>query len=133
MEVVMAKANPNQARNPAPNPAPAAQPPASAERKGGCLSIIIRLGWIFGGIAVLIYCAVFVAMGKYPGTADLLYWIIVAAILLLRFVDIKFLNGETLDNKPATINHWRIYALKISVASGILYALAKFVAYKKLI
>jgi hypothetical protein len=107
----------------APNP----PTPASPEAQGGCLSIVIRLSWIFGGIAVLIYCAVYIAMGRNPGLIDAVYWIIVAAILVLRFVDIKFLKGETLDNQPATLKHWRGYALKMLIAAGVLYALAKLI------
>jgi hypothetical protein len=34
-------------------------------------------------------------------------------------VDIRFLNGETGDGKPATLTHWRRYALLVgSVGLG---------------
>lgn len=122
-------ANPNQRPGPVPSP----QPSADAGPKAGCLSIIVRLSWIFGGIAVLIYCGVFIAMGRHPGTVDLVYWIIVAAIIAVRFVDIRFLKGETLDNKPATLRLWRGYALKMFAAAAILYAVAKLVAHNKLL
>ncbi len=116
-----------------PNSRPDPQAPADLESKGGCLSIIVRLSWIFGGIAVLIYCAVYIAMGRNPGLVDVVYWIIIALIVLIRFVDIKLLKGETLDNKPATLKHWFRYALSMLVAGVILYALAKIVAHFKLI
>ncbi len=123
----MAKTHPN------PGPDQGPQTPPDAGSKGGCLSIIVRLSWVFGGIIVLIYCAVFIAREKHPGTTDLIFWLTLAAIVLLRFVDIRFLQGETLDNKPATITHWRRYALKISAAAAVLYAVAKLIAYKNLV
>ncbi len=116
-----------------PNSHPDPQTPADAESRGGCLSIIVRLSWIFGGIAVLIYCAVYIAMGRNPGLVDIAYWIILALILLVRFVDIKFLKGETLDNKPATLKHWYRYALSMLLAGAILYALTKIAAHFRLI
>lgn len=112
-----------------PNP----QTSVNSESKGGCLSIIVRLSWIFGGIAVLIYCAVFIAMGKNPGLADLIYWLIAVTIVLVRFVDIKFLKGETLDSKPATLKDWRRYSVRLLLAAGLLYFIAKILAHLDLI
>jgi hypothetical protein len=127
MEEVVAKIRPN------PTPDPPAPMPDESSSKSGCLSIIVRLSWIFGGISILVYCAVFIAMDKHRGTMDILYWAIVAAIVLLRFVDIRFLKGETLDNKPATFKHWRGYVVKMSAAAAILFAVAKFIAHKNLV
>jgi len=117
-----------EAAVPVPNP----QPPAAAESGGGCLPALVRLTWIFGGIA-LIYCALFIAQDKGTFVTELLLPFLALGLIAVRFVDIRFLKGETLDNKPATLKHWRSYALKILIAAAALFALAKFAAHKSLL
>lgn len=90
----------------------------------GCLSIIVRLGWIFGGI-LLFFCALFIAQGKNPVVSDVIFIIFTLVLILLRFIDIRFLKGETMDNQPATMAHWRGYALKMLIVSVLLYVLAR--------
>jgi hypothetical protein len=72
----------------------------------------------------LIYGALFIAQGKGI-IADLGFLALALAIILVRFIDIKHLKGETLDNRPATLRDWRRYALMILIAAGLLYALGK--------
>jgi len=90
------------------------------------------LVWIFGGIA-LIYVALFIAQGKGTALTALLMIVMTLALILVRFADIKFLGGETLDNKPATLKHWRRYAVMIAIVAAVLYAFAKFAAEKNLL
>ncbi len=113
-------------------PVPSPQPPAEPESRRGCLPVLFRLTWIFGGIAI-IYCALFVAQAKGGIAADILLWVLALAIILVRFIDIKFLKGETRDNRQATMKDWRRYALMMLALSGILYALAKLIASKDLL
>lgn len=115
---------------PATNPKPSTEPESESGR--GCLPALVRLVWIFGGI-VLIYCALFIAQRKGGAIADLALLFLALGIILVRFIDIKYLKGETMDNQPATIKHWRRYALKILIAAGLLYALAKLIAQKNLL
>jgi len=108
------------------------QPSVNSESGGGCLPALVRLTWIFGGIALL-YCALFIAQRKGPVIADLILLILTLGLILVRYIDIRYLKGETRDNQPATMKHWRRYALMVLIASGFLYALAKFVASKNLL
>jgi len=40
-------------------------------------------------------------------------------VILVRYIDIRFLNGETGEGKPATMINWRRYAILVgSVAVG---------------
>jgi len=107
------------------------QPPAESESGPGCLGALVRLTWIFGAFS-LIFCAMFIAQRK-SAVADLLMLLLTLGLILVRFVDIKYLKGQTADNKPATLKDWRRYALMVLVAAGLLYALAKFVAQKNLL
>lgn len=113
-------------------PVPKSQPSVNSESGGGCLPALVRLTWIFGSIA-LIYCALFIAQRKGPVIADLILLVLTLALILVRYIDIRYLKGETRENKPATMKHWRRYALMMLIAGGLLYALAKFIAYKNLL
>ncbi len=102
-----------------------------SESQRGCLPVLVRLAWIFGGI-LLVFCAVFIAQGKAPVLADLVLLVFTFVLILIRFVDIKFLHGETMDNKPATLKHWRRFSITVLIAAGLLYSLAKIIAHYKL-
>lgn len=108
---------------------PAENPPSPAgpATGRGCLPALVRLTWIFGGI-ILIFSAVFIAQGKGGLIADLSPFAMALVLVLVRFADIRYLNGETMDNKPATLGDWRRYAVKVLIVAGALYALGKFLA-----
>jgi hypothetical protein len=105
------------------------QIPQEPEARRGCLPALARLIWIFGGIS-LIYVALFIAQRKGGLLADLGLLALTLALILVRFVDIRYLEGETMDNKPATLRDWRRYAVKMVIVAGALYAIAKFIAAK---
>ncbi len=106
---------------------PNQQIPTKPEPSSGCLSIVVRLTWIFG-VSLLVFGTIFIAQGNAPGLADMIFWLIALALILARFVDIRYLKGETTDNKPATLKHWRRYSAILLIAAGLLYLLAKIVA-----
>jgi hypothetical protein len=116
----------------APLPVQSPQPPAESESGRGCLPALVRLTWIFGGI-VLVYCAFYIAQRKGTVMTDLILLLVALGLIMVRFVDIRYLKGETLNNQPATLKHWGRYTLKIVITAGVLYALAKFVAQKNLL
>ncbi len=88
---------------------------------------MVRLTWIFGA-SVLVFGAIFIVQGKAPGLADAMLWLVAFGLILTRYVDIRYLKGETSDNKPATLKHWRRYSVMILIAAGLLYLLAKILA-----
>jgi hypothetical protein len=105
---------------------PNQQIPAKSESSSGCLSIFVRLTWIFG-VSLLVFGAIFIIQGKAPGLADAVFWLIALGLVLARYVDIRYLKGETSDNKPATLKHWRRYSVVLLIAAGLLYLLAKII------
>lgn len=100
------------------------QVPTQPESSGGCLSIVVRLTWIFGA-SLLVFGAIFIAQGNAAGLADIVYWLIALGLIVARYVDIRYLKGETADNKPGTLKHWRRYSVILLIAAGLLYLLAK--------
>lgn len=111
--------------------APDLQDPAGSPSGRGCLPALVRLTWIFGGI-LMVFSAVFIAQGRGGPAADLGPFVLALVLILVRFADIRFLGGETMDNKPATLAVWRRYALVILIVAGALYALGKFLARKNI-
>jgi len=97
----------------------------------GCLPALVRLIWIFGGIG-LVFTAVFIAQGRGGLMADLSPFALALVVILVRFADIRYLKGETMDNKPATLRDWRRYALLVLIAAGLLFAAGKFLAQKNI-
>lgn len=105
---------------------PNQQVPAKPESSGGCLSILVRLIWIFG-VSLLVFGAIFIIQGKAPDLADAIFWLFTLVLILVRYVDIRYLKGETSDNKPATLKHWRRYSVMVLIGAGLLYLLAKII------
>jgi hypothetical protein len=103
------------------------QVPSNPESSGGCLSIVVRLTWIFG-VSLLVFGAIFIIQGNAPGLADIIFWLIALGLISARYVDIRYLKGETADNKPATLKNWRRYSLILLIGAGLLYILAKILA-----
>ena len=106
---------------------PVQQIPSKPESSGGCLSIVVRLTWIFGA-SLLVFGAIFIMQGNAPGLADVIFWLIALALILARYADIAYLKGETADNKPATLKHWHRYSIILLIGAGLLYLLAKILA-----
>jgi hypothetical protein len=114
-------------------PAPSSTPssPASDPEPGrGCLPALVRLIWLFGVIA-LIFFGLFIAQNERGLVADLGLALLTLLLIAARYVDIRFLAGETMDNKPATMRHWRRYAALMVVVAAGLFILAKIVAHNK--
>lgn len=99
--------------------------PSHAPPSGtGCL---LRLFWMLLGNAIVYGSLAMIAMNRepFPSLLDAVAWITVALILLARRVDITRHHGTTASGDPATLAHWRRYA----VAVVVLTALASLVAH----
>jgi hypothetical protein len=45
-------------------------------------------------------------------------------MIIVRFLDIKFLDGQTAAGQPASIKHWLRYAIALVVISAVIWATA---------
>ncbi len=94
--------------------------PISQQANAGCLSLIVRLTWMVVGNGLLFFTAIFIAQQRAGVILDILFWGAVAGLVLTRYIDITIFHGQTAENEPATLHHWRRYALLlIVVAAGI--------------
>lgn len=105
-------------------------PPSDSpqQRAGGCLT---RLCWMaFGNVALLV-SAILIAKNHetHFSAIDVIFWVIVAGMLVARYADIKWLQGQTADGSTqATMSHWRRYVVLLLVIAVVVWALAHFAA-----
>ena len=86
----------------------------------GCL---IPVFWMLAGNGILAVCAVAIA-SKGTGdfaAVDVFYWLTVGCLVAARYADVRYLGGRTTEGTPATMAHWRRYALIVIVASTVVW------------
>ncbi len=91
------------------------------DKAPGCFGVLIRLFWLYGGVVILIFSGVDIALRGNRAFTIVLYWLAVVAIMVARFVDIRFFHGETYNGKPATMKHWRRHVVLILAFSSIFF------------
>lgn len=102
--------------------------PTTGVRAGGCL---VRLGWMLFGSLILLFSAIGIIYheGGFLSVADGIFWAALAACIVLRHTDIKHLKGHTASGEPATMVHWRRYALMLLVLGAAVWGVAHGISY----
>lgn len=106
---------------------------AKHKRKDAVPSRRFRLFCLWGGLSALFVFAVLIAVRWDPGLADFLFLLIAMWMALIRYVEIGPIGKETQQIRPKALREWRRYSIKLLLASGFLYALARIVATQRLI
>ena len=101
---------------PAPSKDVSPKPPEA--EPAGCLSIIARLIWIAGGNFVLLILLAFIVQKRTFSSLDVAFWIVVVALLFIRFADIKWLHGTGTESQPATMSDFGRYAALLLILAG---------------
>ena len=80
---------------------------------GGCLA---RLFWLMVGNLILVLAAIGIGQNQ-AGFAltgrDVLFWAVALSLVAVRYVDIRYLGGQTADNRPASMSVWGRYAATV--------------------
>jgi hypothetical protein len=100
---------------------PNERPPVQSEysRPQGCL---LRLFWLaFGNLALLALAALIVERSAFSAI-DGIYWLVVVALAVARYLDIRRFDGLTIDGEPATPTHLRRYLMALFTLGGGLWA-----------
>lgn len=103
----------------------------TTDKKGGGLSLLLRLFWIAIGNFILF----FIAFGIYDsdvkelGLKDAIYWAVVMLLILTRYADIKYLGGLTAQGTPASMTHWYRYTVGLLMCAGLIWGLAHAASY----
>ena len=104
-------------------------PTADAPQEVSAAGCLARLGWMLVGNVALLLCAAAIAQTKTRvSVADALFWVIAAGVVALRYVDVQVLHGQTATGEPATMAHWRRYAVFIAAVSVGIWLLAHGIA-----
>ena len=90
----------------------------------GCFGLVVRMIWLLAGNAALFMLAILIFQKSGFSFLDAVFWAIVAALVLLRYMDITRLKGLTSNSEPATLKHWRMYVIRLLVASAAMWGLA---------
>ena len=101
----------------------------TTDKQRGALAILARIFWMFLGNFILMICVAHIVMGESSSTrtSDIIFWCVVPAMIITRFLDIKFLDGQTVTGEPATLSHWRKYAIALIIISAMIWAAAHIV------
>jgi hypothetical protein len=94
-----------------------------------------RLFWMIFGTGFLIGLSLYIAFN--PGQSVLvpscLYLLNLVCMILVRFIDIRFLNGQTADGEPATMQNWARYSIILSVIAAVLWGVSFLLSHFKIL
>jgi len=98
----------------------------TADKNAGVPGLIARIFWMLIGNTILVISivSIFQNKGGFFHTADMVFWITAAALVIVRYLDVKFLNGLTATDLPATMAHWRRYSMFLLICSAAAWTLA---------
>lgn len=94
----------------------------------GCL---LRIFWMMIGNVILLFCA-YGIIQNHSGLfsiADVFYWVFVGSLLAARYADIQHFKGLTADGNPASMAHWRRYAMLLCFIVTVVWFVAHGIAY----
>jgi hypothetical protein len=99
-------------------------------KSGSTPALLSRLFWMLLGNAVLLISGVSILhQDRGFHTADAVFGITVTALILVRYFDVKFWDGATCTGKPATMAHWRRYAVILLGLAGAIWAVLHLAVY----
>jgi hypothetical protein len=81
----------------------------------------LRLFWMMFGHAIVFASLATIVVDElaFPTIADAVVWLTVALMIVVRRVDITRAQGTTATGEPATLAHWRNYAVTLICAVGV--------------
>jgi predicted membrane metal-binding protein len=82
------------------------------------------------GNVILFLCLTYIFHNRVHGLTlvDLGYWLTVAAMAAVRWVDIRSFHGDTVTGEPATLSHWRRYALCLTAGALVAWIVIHLLA-----
>ena len=97
----------------------------------GRAGMLARVYWMGCGdpLLLLLLLVIIAKHPKLPSLLDAAFFVAVASLILVRYVDIRFLNGQTGEGKPATLADWRRYALLIATVTLGAWLVARVIVH----
>jgi len=90
------------------------------------LGCMVRLAWLLvGHVAILVdLFVIFETERASLSIADLVLWIVVVGCILVRYIDVSRMKGQTATGRPATRADWRRYAIMLVAVVLVLWGVA---------
>ena len=101
------------------------------EKYDSIWSLFVRVFWALIGNVILFFTAIVILRHKGEAfhTADIVFWGIVMALALARYLDIKLWDKSDATGKPASTTRWRKYAVVLLVCSAVIWVLSHIINY----
>jgi hypothetical protein len=95
-------------------------------RQSTPLGVLARLWWMLAGNVLLAFSLLFIFRKEdgFLHPADGVFWITVATLVLVRYLDIRLLAGQTATGDPASAATWTRYVVGLMVSATVLWVLA---------
>ena len=89
---------------------------------------LARAFWMMGGNVILAFSAIsiFQRTSAAWGVADIVFWVTVAAMAIVRYLDIQIWKGMTAMGTPATKADLKKYLILLGIFSTVVWGLAHF-------
>ena len=93
-------------------------------------ALFLRVWWMMVGNAALCLMLIHMAIQRerLPSWVDAAFLLVIASLLIARLADIRYFDGRTAEGARATMQHFRLYGVRLvggSVASwGVANSLA---------
>ena len=99
-------------------------------KNSSALGLLARLFWMLIGNAILAISGVSILHeDKGLHIADAIFWITIAVLISVRYLDIKFWQGGTCTGRPATMADWRKYVVMLIGIAGGVWVVLHLVTY----
>jgi len=97
--------------------------PATTVSGRGALA---RAYWMLVSNVPLMFLLVAIGSRKFasPVGPSIAYFLVALSVIVVRYADIRYWNGTTADDKPATMAHWRRHTLILIIGSSCAWLVA---------
>ncbi len=101
------------------------------DKQGTALGFLARFWWMLFGNMALAFSLIFIFFnqGGFFHPADWVFWITVASLVSVRYIDIRFCEGQTAAGQPASLADWTRYSALLLAGAVILWGIAHTANY----
>jgi len=101
------------------------------DKQGTALGFLARFWCMFFGNMFFAFSLIFLLFNKggFFHPADWAFWITVGTLIAMRYVDIRFCDGQTATGRRASMADWTRYSAVLLAGSAVLWGMAHGVNY----
>ncbi len=103
----------------------------ASDKQGTALGFLARFWWMFFGNMFFAFSLIFILFNKggFFHPADWVCWITVASLVSLRYVDVRFCDGQTAMGGRASMADWTRYSALLLACAVVLWGIVHTVNY----